>query len=381
MDPTNVNTALTSALAEELARCGVRQAVVSPGSRSTPLAVALWRNPGIEVTVAVDERSGGFFALGAAQATGLPVVLVCTSGTAAANYHPAVAEADLSGVPLIVLTADRPPELRDIGAGQTIDQIKLYGTSVRWFCEVGTHVADDSGLIHFRSTACRAFAAAAGDPRPGPVHLNIALRDPLAPVQVPGAVTATDDLALNGRPDGPLTRMLRPSPSPEPETIEQIASLLGSAHRIALVAGRLASSDLRDSASRFAAATGAPMLAEPTSQLRCGPHDRSQVISFYDLIAADAPADLAPDLIVRIGEMPTSKALRLWLGSLDGLRQVVIDPGFGWNEPLRTADLLVRAGAEAVLDQLAARQTEVVSAALPGGLARRRAQGPGGDRK
>src|SRR3954454_3081306 len=167
MDPTNANTALASAFAEELARSGLRLAVISPGSRSTPLAVALWRQPEIEVSVIVDERSAGFFALGAAQATLLPVALLCTSGTAAANYHPAICEADESALPLVVLTADRPPELRGIGAGQTIDQVKLYGSAVRWFCEVGTQSAGDEGLLHLRTVACRAVAAATG-PRPGP---------------------------------------------------------------------------------------------------------------------------------------------------------------------------------------------------------------------
>src|SRR3954453_1250510 len=173
MDPTNGNTALASAFAEELARGGLRHAVVSPGSRSTPLAVALWRASEIEVSVIVDERSAAFFALGAAQASGAPVALLCTSGTAVANYHPAVVEADESALPLVVLSADRPPELRGIGAGQTVDQIKLFGSSVRWFCEAGTHAADDDGLLHHRSTACRAFAAAHGEPRAGPVHLNM----------------------------------------------------------------------------------------------------------------------------------------------------------------------------------------------------------------
>ena len=182
MDPTNANTALASAFVEELARGGLRHAVVSPGSRSTPLAVALWRAPEIEVTVIVDERSAAFFALGAAQASGAPVALLCTSGTAVANYHPAVIEADESGLPLVVLSADRPPELRGIGAGQTIDQIKVFGESVRWFCEVGTHEADDDGLLHYRSVACRALAAARGEVRPGPVHLNLPWREPLAPV-------------------------------------------------------------------------------------------------------------------------------------------------------------------------------------------------------
>ncbi len=168
VDPTNANTALASSFAEELARGGLRHAVVSPGSRSTPLAVALWRAPEIEVTVIVDERSAGFFALGAAQAGGEPVALLCTSGTALANYHPAVCEADESALPLVVLSADRPPELRGIGAGQPIDPIKIFGAAVRWFCEVGTHAADDEGLLHLRSTACRALALARGEIRPGP---------------------------------------------------------------------------------------------------------------------------------------------------------------------------------------------------------------------
>ena len=159
--------------------------MVSPGSRSTPLAVALYRQSGIEVTVVLDERSAGFYALGAAYASREPVALLCTSGTAAANYHPAVAEASLSAVPLLVLTADRPPELRGNGSGQAIDQIKLYGSAVRWFAEVGSHEADDRGLIHMRSIACRAWAASAGDPRPGPVHLNFPFRDPLDPSPSP----------------------------------------------------------------------------------------------------------------------------------------------------------------------------------------------------
>src|SRR5436190_2975463 len=162
MDATNRNTALASALVEELARCGMRQAALSPGSRSTPLALALWRQPAIEVTVIVDERSASFFALGAAQTSARPAVVLCTSGTAAANLHPAICEADEAALPLIALTADRPPELRGIGAGQTIDQLKLYGSAVRWFCELGTHEADDAGLLHFRSVACRAYAVARG---------------------------------------------------------------------------------------------------------------------------------------------------------------------------------------------------------------------------
>src|SRR5262249_39705624 len=139
VDPTNRNTALASVLVEELARCGVSRAVISPGSRSNPLALALWHEPAVEVTVVLDERHAGVFALGCALAGRIPAAVLCTSGSAAANLHPSVVEADEASVPMIVLTADRPPELRGIGAGQTIDQLKLYGDAVRWFSEVGTH--------------------------------------------------------------------------------------------------------------------------------------------------------------------------------------------------------------------------------------------------
>src|SRR5215208_6457822 len=185
MDFANRNTALASAFADELARAGVEHACVSPGSRSAPLALALWDAPGMTVWSHVDERCGGFFAIGLAQQTGRPVAILTTSGTAGANLHPAVAEAAEARVPLIVITADRPPELRGRGAGQTIDQLKLYGSAVRWFCELGVARADDAGLLHYRSAAVRAVAESRGHP-PGPVHLNVALTEPLAPDPAPG---------------------------------------------------------------------------------------------------------------------------------------------------------------------------------------------------
>src|SRR5262249_51754269 len=292
MDRTNRNTALASAMAEELARSGVRRAVISPGSRSTPLAVALWRQPAIEVTVLLDERSAGFFALGSALATGVPAAVLCTSGSAAAHLHPAVVEADEAGVPMIVLTADRPPELRGIGAGQTIDQLKLYGDAVRWFCEVGTHQADDQGLLHFRSVACRAYAAAAGDPRPGPVHLNVPWREPLAPVPGEGQVTATDPLALEGRGERPLTAVTRTRPSPREAPLDELAERLAAAPRGLIVAGRQTDAALAEPLSELAAAAGYPLLAEPTSQLRRGKHDRSHLVSSYDLLVRTPPHDL-----------------------------------------------------------------------------------------
>src|SRR5262245_33562768 len=287
MDGTNANTALASAFVEELARCGLRRAVLSPGSRSTPLALALWRQEEIEATVIVDERSAGFFALGAAQVSGVPVAILSTSGTAAANFHPAVCEADESGVPLVVLTADRPPELRGIGAGQTIDQIKLYGSAVRWFCEVGTHEADDDGLLHHRSVACRAFATAAGEGRPGPVHLNVPWREPLAPVPMEGAVTAGDPLALEGRSGRPLTAATKMDREPSEFLLEEVAKHIDAAGSGVIVAGRQLDPELREPLARLAAAAGFPVLAEPTSQIRCGPHDLTHVVSTYDLLLRD----------------------------------------------------------------------------------------------
>jgi 2-succinyl-5-enolpyruvyl-6-hydroxy-3-cyclohexene-1-carboxylate synthase len=356
LDTTNANTALASAFVEELARGGLRHAVVSPGSRSTPLALALWRAPEIEVTVIVDERSAAFFALGAAQASGVPVALLCTSGTAVANYHPAVIEADESGLPLVVLSADRPPELRGIGAGQAIDQIKVFGASVRWFCEVGTHAADDDGLLHYRSVACRALAAARGETRPGPVHLNMPWREPLAPVPVVGAVTATDPLALSGRDGRPLTAVTRIDLEPSAFLLEEMAGHIGDAISGVIVAGRQLDPELREPLAHLARVSGFPILADPTSQLRCGPHDRSHVIAAYDLMLRDErfARSVVPDLVLRFGAMPTSKPLRTWLAD-SGASEIVIDPLGGWNEPSNRAAAILRADPTELASGWAAR--------------------------
>ncbi len=359
MDPTNANTALASAFAEELARCGLRHAVLSPGSRSTPLALALWRQAEIETTVIVDERSAAFFALGAAQASGVPVAILCTSGSAAANFHPAVSEADRSAVPLLILTADRPPELRDVGAGQAIDQLKLYGSSVRWFCEVGTHAADDDGLLHYRSTACRAFATARGDSRPGPVHLNLPFREPLAPLPEDGAVTATDPLALSGRDPRPLSAVTPIDMEPSQFLLDEVAKHIAEADIGAIVAGRQLDPELREPLAHLARVAGFPILAEPTSQLRCGPHDRTYVVTAYDLLLRDERfrETASPDLVLRFGEMPTSKPLRSWLAE-SGADQIVVDPLGDWNEPTRRAAALLRADPTELASGWAARLGE-----------------------
>src|SRR4051794_25664397 len=342
-------------MAEELGRCGVRDAVIAPGSRSTPLALALWRQEGIDARVIVDERSAGYFALGAAQATGVPVAVLCTSGTAAANLHPAVCEADEAGVPMIVLTADRPPELRGIGAGQTIDQLKLYGDAVRWFCEVGTHEADDDGLLHFRSVACRAYASALGDPRPGPVHLNVPWREPLAPVPIQGQVTAIEPLALEGRGDAPLHSVAQATPRADEAVLDRLAERIESAPRGLIVAGRQPDPGLAAPIAELAAAAGYPVLAEPTSQLRRGPHDRSLVISTYDAIVRERPETLRPELVLRFGELPTSKPLRQWLSSGEIDHQIVVDPFGDWKDPTRRAFSVYRADPLQTASSLAGR--------------------------
>ncbi|MBO0772560.1 MAG: 2-succinyl-5-enolpyruvyl-6-hydroxy-3-cyclohexene-1-carboxylic-acid synthase, partial [Actinobacteria bacterium] len=182
----NPATAFARTLVDELIRCGLAEAVIAPGSRSAPLALALWERASqgparLRLHVRIDERSAAFLALGLAKASGRPAAVVCTSGTAAAHFHAAVIEADEAAVPLLVLTADRPPELRGTGANQTIDQLKLYGSAARWFCEAGVPEARPGMNGYWRSLACRAWAEAAGTAGglPGPVHLNLPLREPL----------------------------------------------------------------------------------------------------------------------------------------------------------------------------------------------------------
>lgn len=360
IDTTNRNTALAGALVEELARSGVREAVLSPGSRSTPVALALDREPGIRLRVVLDERAAGFLALGISLASGHPVAIACTSGSAAANLHPAAVEADLAGVPLVLLTSDRPAELRGIGAGQAIDQIKLYGDAVRWFCEVGTHDADDAGLLHYRATACRAIAEATANP--GPVHLNLSWRDPLGPDSRPGDVTAADRLAVEGRAkDRPLTMPVA-GRSPSEPLLEAVAEAVAGASRPLIVAGRCADPALAEPLAKLASRAGAPILAEPTSQLRFGGHDRSAVIAAYDLILREPPSDLDPDLVIRFGDMPTSKPLRSWLAREGSADQLVIDPPGRWNEPTRRARALISADAVAIAADVAERLARPVAA-------------------
>ncbi len=303
---------LLRAFVDELARCGLAGACTSPGSRSTPLVLTLARQPGLPTWSHVDERVAGFFAVGVGKQTGRPAAVACTSGTAAAHYLPAVIEAREARVPLIVLTADRPAELREVGAGQTIDQIKLYGAAAKWFFEVGTHRATPERLRWIRQLAFRAYETAVGG-RPGPVHLNVPLREPLVL-----------DEPLPAVADEPLARARRRA-APRPIEFEV-------GERAVIVAGRHERDDgLPEALAAAASALGAPLLADPLSGARRGP----AAVAHYDALLRDAGFAAAhrPDVVVRVGDLPTSKPLRQWLGGLEGARQVAFDPEGAWQDP------------------------------------------------
>src|SRR6056297_3466066 len=224
-------------LADELAKGGLEAVCIAPGSRSTPLTVAFAEHPEIDVYSHLDERSASYFALGRARVTGEPTALVCTSGTAAANFHPAVMEADRARVPLLVLTADRPPELRDSGANQTVDQVKLYGDAVRWYSELPEPEADQRKVRSLRTTAARALAETSGVP-PGPVHVNCPFRKPLEPIEVPGDVpdSFAETAAGRGR-DGPFVETASGRRTPADADRDRLAAALADADRPLLVAG------------------------------------------------------------------------------------------------------------------------------------------------
>ena len=336
MIPINPTYAPVQAFVDELARCGMTHAVTSPGSRNAPLALTLAGEPRLHAVSVLDERAAGFFALGMAKTTGRPVAVTCTSGSAAANLLPAVVEAHEARVPLIVMTADRPPELRETGAGQAIDQLKLYGSFAKWFVEVGNFSPGTETAIHFRALACRAWHTALGG-RPGVVHLNFPLREPLAPVSeepVPGDWEGRED-------GGPWVQLHSSSPTPSPALVEGMAARVRSVSRGAIVCGS-AGEEVADAVASLAAATGWPVLADAVSGVRCGPHDRSHVVSHYDVLLRSAAwADAhVPELVLRIGDTPTSKPLRAWLAKAS---QLVVDPHAVWHEPTRTAETIVQA--------------------------------------
>jgi 2-succinyl-5-enolpyruvyl-6-hydroxy-3-cyclohexene-1-carboxylate synthase len=378
---------LLSAFVDELARCGLRDACTSPGSRSTPLVLTLANDPRLHCHSHVDERCSGFFALGLAKASGLPVAVTCTSGTAAAELLPAVIEAHEARVPLLILTADRPPELRESGAGQTIDQLKLFGDAAKWFFEVGTHAASPARLRWLRTLACRAYWRTL-EGRPGVVHLNFPLREPL----VNEEPLPEDD---TGRPDGVPYVRRPPGRLHAPDSQTTLFELVASARRGVVVAGRYERSDgseqatsglgptadgrdlsasvhgydpssLGESAATFCAAASWPLLADPLSGARRG----GAAVAYYDALLRDAAfaTETRPDLVIRVGDLPTSKPLRTWLAGLDEVPQVTLDAEGNWQDPDAVIAACLPLEPAGALTQLAAH-AERLSPADPDWLA------------
>ena len=307
---------------EELARRGVRHAVCSPGSRSAPLVLPAAAEPGLRCWVQLDERAGGYFALGLAKARRECVALICTSGSAAANYLPAVTEAFYDGVALVLLTADRPPELRDRGAGQTIDQIGLYGGHVRWAADLP--VPGEVDPDHARFAARRAVAAAVGPPS-GPVHLNVPLREPLEPAG--GELGAA---ASGAEPAVP-----RPGPAADPGVVAELALLVLSWERgvLAIGAADLDEADA-DAVKRLGAVAGWPLIADAASGLRAGRGGGAAIVAAGQHLARTPSfwEGHRPDVLVRAGHPTASRALREGLATW-GADVWLVDPLDRWEEP------------------------------------------------
>ena len=357
------NTVWAASFVDELARAGVHDVVLAPGSRSTPLVLAFARDGRFHMRVHLDERSAAFFALGMGKASGRPAVVVTTSGTAAANLLPAVVEAAQSEVPLLVLTADRPHRLRGQDANQAIDQVRLFGTYPNAFHEVAPPSLSGPELRHLRALACRAVADALG-PAAGPVHLNFPFDKPLEPGDVEEDATPDDAVAVRGRPDGaPFVDVRSARGTPDEEELERLAGALGS-ERGVIVAGPCAEPEVVGPAARaLPAATGFPLLADPLSGARFGPADGARVVVGYDLFLREEAAleALAPSVVLRVGASPTSAALLSWMARHRDARQIVLDAGGRWKDHAGTADVYVRAHPGPTLRALATRTSRSAS--------------------
>lgn len=355
-----------TAFVEELWEAGVRHVCISPGSRSTPLTMSIARDERFQAWSLLDERSAGFFALGLARQSGTPVALVCTSGTATGNYLPALMEARESRVPLLVLTADRPPELHHVGSNQTVDQLKLYGSFAKWFVEMPLPDATEVIVRHARTVAWRAATCALAAPA-GPVHINWPFREPLIP-PLNEHWTATQT-----QPEPILRHVFDATLEPSAEALSVISSLLSGAKRGLIVCGPMANEDFPQAVSNLASLWNVPIFADPLSQVRCGIHDVSHVVDTYDVwLRNPHVADtVQPDVILRFGQTPTSKVLCQYLSKQTQARQVVVDEVESWRDPFFSATDVVRANpalfchrlSERLLERLTTTGTAPVAAA------------------
>ncbi|MBY7143951.1 2-succinyl-5-enolpyruvyl-6-hydroxy-3-cyclohexene-1-carboxylic-acid synthase [Virgibacillus sp. NKC19-3] len=351
MDHIEVLTRYTANFIDELTKSGITDAVISPGSRSTPLALTIAEHEQIKSWIILDERSAAFFALGIAKATKRPVALVCTSGTAAANYFPAIVEAHYSRVPLIVLTADRPHELRDVGAPQAIEQIKLYGDYVKWFHEMALPEATPTMLGYVRSKAARAVYEA-WEGNHGPVHLNFPFREPLH-----------TDFSLENVWGVQSERSHHPTfvgekRLPEKHT-NQILDHWRNKHKGLIVCGPQVDEALAAVITKLAAAWGLPILADPLSQLRAGDHDKTHVIEGYDAILRSEVIreSLKPDFILRFGAMPVSKAYLFYAKEHKDAMQFIVENHAGYREPTGNASEFIFADPMLLCEELISKST------------------------
>ena len=309
LDFRNVNALWGSVVAETLVRSGVGTVVISPGSRSTPLAFAFARHPGLDALPVLDERSASFFALGLAKRDLRPVALLCTSGTAGANYYPAVIEAQEAGVPLLVITADRPPEMRACASGQTIDQQKLFGSHVNFFHELAVPELSLPLLRYLRQTVAHAVERTRA-PFRGPVHLNAPFRDPLVPAEDGGPA-----LAFGSRVNWE-TFFEHLRTAPETFAVSEIPAFPHQVHGI-IVAGPVLTAEpaaYAASVSEISRKLGWPVLADGLSAVR-NHGNMPHLVTRYDAIlrSPKAAESLRPECVLCLGEWPTSKILRSWI--------------------------------------------------------------------
>lgn len=339
MTALDANAGMATALVDEWVRAGVRDAVLAPGSRSAPLALALAGDGRLRLSVFLDERSASFFALGTAKASGRPAVVLSTSGTAAANLHPAVLEAWHARVPLIVCTADRPPELRDTGAGQAVDQLKLFGASVRWFAEVGAPEPFTGAGRYWRSLAARSWAEAHGPPA-GPVHLNLAFREPLVPT---GAPVVEAPGRAHSRPWVASPMRAR---APDEADVAALVAAVESCPRGVVAAGWGAGASA-EAVDRFARAAGWPLLADAISGVRTGRH----AVSTYDplLRAPGFAGRWKPDLVLHLGAPLTNRPATAWLD--EAVPRLLVDPDGAWLDPNRAAARRIVADPDLLLQR------------------------------
>ncbi|MGQ0603139.1 MAG: 2-succinyl-5-enolpyruvyl-6-hydroxy-3-cyclohexene-1-carboxylic-acid synthase [Anaerolineales bacterium] len=347
--PQNILALYVGAFTDELARAGVTDVCFCPGSRSAPLALTFAADVRFKLWQHLDERSAAFFALGMAKAERKPVIVLCTSGSAAANFFPAIVEARYARVPLIALTADRPHELRDVGAAQTMDQLKLYGDYAKWFVEMALPEASPEALRYARSTAARATATSLAEPA-GVVHLNFPFREPLVPIAPDSHPLETD--GWHGA--SPL-RGLHENASVAPQALRSLADTLVSAERGLIICGMQNDSAMPPALAQLAGVLGYPVLADPLSGVRCGPHNRTNVIDNYDAFLRDAATveQLEPQVVLRFGAPPTSKPVMQYLQRYPNARQILIDGGGGWRDPAHLASEVIHADAAIVCKVLA----------------------------